>query len=560
MFTRINCAKCVGLDAVHVSVETDIGRGIGIHLVGLADAAVRESLLRTTTALDTMGFHIPGKKIVINLAPADMHKSGSGYDLPIAIGIISASGQMDLPLTGSYLIMGELGLDGSVRPVPGALAVAELALRLGLAGIVLPERSAMEAVEIPGLHIYGVKNLRDAVRILEGRESCDDLDAVLRFRGTAPAVTDKTGTGPFRAKTVRAGSPGSAGGPNLTVSPDLAGSPDLTGMAARARTADHVDFSEIIGQEGAKRAMEIAAAGGHNIILIGSPGSGKTSLAKALPGILPPMSREESLVTSKVYSVAGRPQDTPGLIRERPFRAPHHSASMAAMIGGGIGGNIQPGEVSLATNGVLFLDEFGQIPQQLIEALRAPMEDRTVTISRLRGKVSFPASFMLVAASNPCPCGYYGEGDRCVCPPHRRSAYMARLSGPVMDRIDIQVLMHPVPPEKIVGASRPEASGAVALRVLKARERQAFRFAQAQAGISTNAEMSARLIERLCPLDADSRETLRRLMKSLGLSMRAYHRIIKVARTIADIEGCEHIDSRQITEAASFRLLDRGEV
>ena len=515
MLTHIHGAKCIGIDAVEVTVEIDIDRGIGIHLVGLADVAVKESLLRTTTALEALGFHIPGKRIVINLAPADLRKNGSGYDLPIAVGIIAASGQRELPLAEHFILMGELGLDGSVRPIPGALPFAEMARQAGFAGIILPAESALEAAEFKEMQIYGVGGLGDVVRILEGQEDCQDLLIwnTQRYRKI------------HRAR-----------------------------MAARPAEAG-VDFSDIIGQEGAKRGIEIASAGGHNIILVGAPGSGKSSLAKAMAGILPPMTMEEALVTSKIYSVAGKSNAQDGLIRRRPFRAPHYSTSIAAIIGGGGGDNILPGEVSLAHNGVLFLDEIGQMPKSVLEALRGPVEDRCVSISRLKAKVDFPSSFMLVAASNPCPCGYYGEGDRCICTPTQRQNYLARLSGPMMDRIDLHLWMHPVPAERIMRAQKAEPSEAVAARVLKARIAQKHRFATDD--IAVNAEMSLKQIEHYCPLSEACRTTLENLMVKMGFSMRAYFRIIRVARTIADLEGSGDIRPAHLLEAASYRFLDR---
>ena len=515
MLTHIHGAKCIGIDAVEVTVEIDIDRGIGIHLVGLADVAVKESLLRTTTALEALGFHIPGKRIVINLAPADLRKNGSGYDLPIGIGIIAASGQRDLPRAGQYILMGELGLDGSVRPIPGALPFAEMARQAGFEGIILPVESALEAAEFQDLQIYGVGGLADVVRILEGQEDCQDLLIwnTQRYRQVHRARMKST--------------------------------PAERGM----------DLSDIIGQEGAKRGLEIAAAGGHNLMMVGAPGAGKSSLAKALPGILPPMTMEEALVTSKIYSVAGKSGAQDGLIRRRPFRSPHYSASLAAIVGGGGGENILPGEVSLAHNGVLFLDELGQMPKSVIEALRGPIEDRSVCISRLKSKMEFPASFMLVGASNPCPCGYYGEGDRCTCTPTQRQNYLSKLSGPILDRIDLHVWMHPVPADRIVRAQKGEPSEAVAARVLKARIAQKHRFARE--GISTNAEMGNQHIERLCPLSEACRTTLENLVAKMGFSMRAYFRIIKVARTIADLEGADDIRPAHLLEAASYRFLDR---
>ena len=519
MLTHIHGAKCIGIDAVEVTAEIDIDRGIGIHLVGLADVAVKESLLRTTTALEALGFHIPGKRIVINLAPADLRKNGSGYDLPIAIGIIAASGQRELPRAQRFIMMGELGLDGSVRAIPGALPFAEMARSAGYEGVILPIESALEAAEFTDMQVFGVEGLADVVRILEGTEPCEELLIwnTQRYRRI------------HRAR-----------------------------MACTALPAS-VDLADIIGQEGAKRGIEIAAAGGHNIIMVGAPGSGKSSLARAMAGILPPMTMEEALVTSKIYSVAGRSNAQDGLIRQRPFRAPHYSASLPAIVGGGGGDSILPGEVSLAHNGLLFLDELGQMPKSVIEALRGPIEDREVCISRLKAKVCFPSSFMLVAASNPCPCGYYGEGDRCTCTPTQRHSYLGKLSGPIMDRIDLHVWMHPVPADRIVRSQKAEPSAAVAARVLKARIAQKHRFA-GEGGIATNAEMGTRQIERLCPLSENCRTTLEKLMRKLGFSMRAYYRIIKVARTIADLEGADDILPSHLLEAASFRFLDRRDL
>ena len=516
MMININAAKCIGIDAVSVTVEVDITNGIGIHLVGLADAAVKESLLRTVTALQALDFKIPGKKIIINLAPAFMTKNGSGYDLPIALGIIAASGQRDLPGLGKYIIMGELGLDGSIREVSGALPTVELAIKSGLSGCILPLTSAMEAIEYGETLLYGVTNLAEVLKILEEKEDPGDL-LVWNTRLYQKMKRDRQ---------------------------------------RRQKKPDYMDFSEIIGQEGAKRGVEIACAGGHNIIFMGPPGAGKSSLAKAMAGILPPMTTEEAVVTSKIYSVAGRASGGNfGLIRQRPFRSPHYSASMAAIIGGGGGDSILPGEVTLAQNGILFLDELALMPKSVIEALRGPVEDRRVSISRLKSKVEFPSSFMLVAASNPCPCGYYGEGDRCTCTPTQRQSYLAKLSGPILDRIDLHVWMHPVPADRILRAEKAENSEAVAARVLKARIAQKHRFAPD--GPAANAEMSSRDIERFCPLSEACRTTLERLMTQMGFSMRAYFRIIKVARTIADLEGADDIRPSHLLEAASYRFLDR---
>lgn len=515
MLTNVIGAKCVGIEAVKVTVEVEIMPGTGIHLVGLADTAVKESLLRTITALQSLEFRIPGKKIVINLAPADVHKSGSGYDLPIAMGIIASSSQAELPLLGRYLVMGELGLNGTVRDIPESLVFADLALKLGLDGCILPLRSALEASAFRELKIYGVQSVADVVRILSGAESEDLLvwnsDEFIRLKG----------------RRRHNGDDGSA----------------------------YMDFAEIIGQDGAKRGVEIAAAGGHNLMLMGPPGAGKSSLVKAMSGILPPMTRSEAMLTSRIYSAAGKEILKYGLICERPVRAPHYSASLPAIIGGGNGDSAVPGEVSLAQNGILFLDEFNMMPKSVIEALRGPLEDRKVVISRLKAKVEYPASFILAAAANPCPCGYYGEGDRCTCTPTQRMNYFSRLSGPILDRIDLQIFMHSIDVKNVMQKQRGETSEKVLERVEAARKMQLERFVDED--ITTNAEMNNKMIDRYCPLSDDCRTVMGKIMERMELSMRAYYRIVKVARTIADLENAGEIAPRHLVEAASYRFLDK---
>lgn len=514
MLIKITSAKCVGIEALKVTVEVSISNGIGIHLVGLADIAVKESLLRTVTALQAIGLHVPGKKIVINLAPADVHKKGSGYDLPIALGIIAASQQVEMKDLDKYVIIGELGLDGTVRHVPGALPISEMAVRDGFKASILPYESAVETARFDTGTVYGVHTLKDVLAILCGR------------RESASLVV-------------------SGGMDRRTADTDDGDDPHI------------MDFSEIIGQDVAKRGLEIAASGGHNAILVGPPGSGKSSLAKAMCRIMPPMSSEEALQTCKIYSVAGRGLPSYASSFTRPFRAPHTTASVPALVGGG-SDFITPGEISLAHNGILFLDEFCEIPKKTIEVLRSPLEEHRIILSRLRSKVEYPANFTLIAATNPCPCGYFGEGDRCTCPVGQRKAYMAKLSGPLMDRIDLQLWLHSVDTKKLMNNPKGESSSVVAARVMRTREIQRERFSGE--GIFCNAQMNNRMMKKYCPLDSQCRDFLNRICERMGLSARACMKIIRLARTIADMDRAENIRVEHLSEAVSYRFLDRSDV
>ncbi|MBR4352456.1 MAG: YifB family Mg chelatase-like AAA ATPase [Bacteroidales bacterium] len=510
MLNKCYCATCVGVEAVVVTVEVDLSTGIGIHLVGLPDSAVRESLLRVVTALTSYGFRIPGRKLVVNLAPADIRKEGSAYDLAIAIGMLAVSEQI-APVDGDrFVIMGELALDGRIRPVNGVLPVALQARAEGFQYCIFPAESALETAEVEGLAVYGVSTLAEAIEVLTQRENCE------RLRIHRMAMTEE-----FHPSGN--------------------------------------DFRQVRGQHVAKRGLEIAAAGGHNIILVGAPGSGKSLMASCLPSILPPMTREEAIETGKIYSVAGRGARG-GLMRERPFRAPHHSASLVSLIGGGP--QAGPGEISLAHNGILYLDEIAQFGKGMLDALRQPLEDGHVTISRARYKVDYPAHFMLAASMNPCPCGYYGdETARCTCTRGAVEGYLSRISGPMMDRIDLQIWVRSLSAVELLGLSAgagvqpEEGSAAIAERVARARAVQARRFAGE--GIFTNASMGARQIERYCVLSEACRQTLEKILDRMGLSARAYTRILKVARTIADLSGAPDIQPSHLLEAAGYRFLDR---
>ena len=507
MFVRVHSGAVVGIDAVPVTVEVDItGGGLGLFLVGLPDSAVKESEQRIRAAFGNSDRRMSGRKIVVNLAPADLRKEGAGFDLPIAVGILAAQSEIRTDLLEGSMLAGELSLDWTVKPVRGVLPLADCARREGLRRIIVPAENAAEAAVVEGIEAIGVRSLR---------EVADYLNGVLTIAPTAAA---------------------------------LARTPGQSGLYAE-------DFADVKGQAHAKRALEIAAAGGHNVLMIGAPGSGKTMLARRLPTILPPLSGEEALETTKIHSVAGKPGAVQGLLVRRPFRAPHHLASRVALIGGGQ--SPMPGEVSLAHNGILFLDELPEFGRSVLEVLRQPLEEKRITVSRAKYSVEYPANFTLVAAMNPCPCGYYNHPDKeCTCAPGAVHRYMGRISGPLLDRIDLHIEVVPVPVGELAADRPAESSAAIRARVVAARAVQAERF-RGIGGVHTNAMMNPKMLREHCTLDSASRALLERAMERLSLSARAYDRILKVARTIADLAGEERIAAAHVAEAINYRSLDR---
>jgi magnesium chelatase family protein len=490
-----------------VTVEADITRGIGMYLVGLPDNAVKESQERIRAAFENSGFRMSGRKIVINLAPADLRKEGSLFDLPIAVALLAASGQIESELVDKYMILGELSLDGTLRPIKGALPLTVRAAQEGLRGVILPEENAREAAVVEGTEVIGVQSLTQVVAFLTGEEAIE------------PTHLDTTHV--FDNESNRFGE----------------------------------DFADVKGQAQAKRALEIAAAGGHNVVMIGAPGSGKTMLARRMPSIMPPMTLSEALETTKIHSVAGKLGSERGLLARRPFRAPHHLTSQVALIGGGT--SPQPGEVSLAHNGILFLDELPEFGRNMLEVLRQPLEDKTITVSRAKYSVEYPANFSLIASMNPCPCGYYNHPTKeCTCAAGAVFRYMNRISGPLMDRIDLHIEVTPVALEELSSDRVEESSATIRERVIRAREIQTARFEGIE-GVHTNAMMNSRMVREYCPLDSAARTLLERAMERLKLSARAYDRIIKVARTIADLAGEVQIAPSHIAEAITYRSLDR---
>ena len=507
MLVKVFAAAVQGIDATLITIEVNSSRGCMFYLVGLPDSAVKESHQRILSALQVNGYKIPTSNLVINMAPADIRKEGSAYDLPLAIGMLAASEVIRPDHLERYLLMGELSLDGSLQPIKGALPIAIKARELGFEGLILPRQNAREAAVVNHLTVYGVENLREVVEFFNGGRELTPTEINTREE-----------------------------------------------FYARQNTFD-LDFSDVKGQENVKRALEVAAAGGHNVLLIGSPGSGKSMLAKRLPSILPPLSLGESLETTKIHSVAGKLGRDGGLISTRPFRDPHHTISNVAMTGGG--SFPQPGEISLAHNGVLFLDELPEFSRNVLEVLRQPLEDRRISISRVKCNVEYPASFMLVASMNPCPCGYYNHPTKaCVCSPGQVQKYLNRISGPLLDRIDLQIEVTPVPFEKMSDVRPGEPSAVIRERVVRARQLQQERYAQVP-GVYCNAQMTSKLLSRYARPDDSGLALLKGAMTRLNLSARAYDRILKVARTIADLEGSESIRSAHLAEAIGYRNLDR---
>ena len=509
MLVKTFCAAVMGLDALTVTIEISMTRGVMLHLTGLADTAVKESYDRIKAAIQNNGFKMPVADLTINLSPADIKKEGSGYDLPLAIGILAVNNKIDSSHLSEYMLVGEIGLDGKLQPIRGALPIAIRARKEKFKGLIVPVQNIREAAVVNNLDVYGMESLMDVIQFFNGSQTFE----------------------PTRIDT-------------------------------RKEFYEHqydfeLDYADVKGQESVKRALEVAAAGGHNLIMIGPPGSGKSMMAKRLPSILPPLTLAESLETTQIHSVAGKLSKGTSLISQRPFRSPHHSISQVALAGGGT--NPQPGEISLAHNGVLFLDELPEFSRSVLEVMRQPLEDRKITISRAKYSVEYPCSVTFLASMNPCPCGFYGDPTHhCVCTPGQIQRYMNKISGPLLDRIDIQCEISPLPFSDISNAQPGEPSAVIRERVIAARKIQEERFAQHKK-VYCNAQMTERMIHQYAEPDQQSLEMLRLAMERLSLSARAYNRILKVARTIADLDKSDKVLSQHIAEAIGYRNLDRGD-
>ncbi|WP_455584302.1 YifB family Mg chelatase-like AAA ATPase [Bacteroides sp.] len=507
MLIKVFGAAVQGINATLITIEVNSSRGCMFYLVGLPDSAVKESHQRIISALQVTGYKMPTSNIVINMAPADIRKEGSAYDLPLAIGILAANETISSEKLPHYLLMGELSLDGSIQPIKGALPIAIKAREEGFDGLIIPQQNAREAAVVNNLNVYGVTNIKEVIEFFNGKSELHPT--IVNTREEFYSQQEKF----------------------------------------------EYDFSDVKGQENVKRALEVAAAGGHNLIMIGAPGSGKSMMAKRLPSILPPLSLGESLETTKIHSVAGKLNRNASLISKRPFRDPHHTISQTAMVGGG--SFPQPGEISLAHNGVLFLDELPEFQRAVLEVLRQPLEDRRISISRVKCSIDYPASFTLIASMNPCPCGYYNHPTKaCVCSPGQVQKYLNKISGPLLDRIDIQIEIVPVPFEEMADRRPAEPSAEIRKRVIKARQIQETRFVN-HPGVYCNAQMTSKLLAQYAQPDGKGLALLKNAMERLNLSARAYDRILKVSRTIADLEGSKQILPAHLAEAISYRNLDR---
>lgn len=508
MLVKVFGAAVHGVEATTISIEVNVVSGIpSFVLVGLPDNAVRESYERVRSALTVNGLKFPGVRVIVNMAPADIRKEGSAYDLPLAIGIAAANNQIHTDKLDKYMLMGELSLDGTLQPIRGVLPIAIKARAEGYEGLIVPKQNAREAAVVNKLKVYGAETLREVLDFMNGKATMEQTEVDTRNE-----------------------------------------------FYSHIDQYD-VDFADVKGQDNVKRAFEVAAAGGHNLIMIGPPGAGKSMMAKRIPTILPPFTLQESLETTKIHSVAGLIGRNTSLMTQRPFRSPHHTISDVALIGGG--SNPKPGEISLAHNGVLFLDELPEFKRQVLEVLRQPLEDRQITISRSKSSVVYPASFMLIASMNPCPCGYYNHPTReCVCSPGAVQKYLNKISGPLLDRIDLQIEIVPVPFDKLSEQRKGESSEQIRERVVKARQIQQERYKDEE-HIHCNAQMNSRLLQQYAKLDKECTETLRLAMERFSMSARAYDRILKVSRTIADLDGSENIQLPHISEAIGYRNLDR---